>query len=345
MQVPAELRDLLRERVQRLGPAVETTLTAAAVIGREFRFAVLRQTADLPDGDLFDALDDALAAHLLAETESGYRFQHNLIRHTLYNALNRRRRMWLHGRTAEAIEASYGQRPEGLAPHVEALAFHYDLSDQLTKALPYLTQAARKARKVFAVEVANDYLERALALMDEVGLDDPAQRWSILRRLGMLATTLADTSRAVARFDEALTLKPTEDWQPPVNDRVKLHRYASRALITAGQADEAERYLQTAMEIIADTDQASLDYAHLLYDVSLWHWHNNEYQEAFETAQRSLDIAEKFDDVQARAQAYEMLALACHSLGEWQQGLGFEQQRSTLVGPNLDVTDAFDVHL
>jgi hypothetical protein len=40
-----------------------------------------------------------------------------------------------------------------------------------------------------------------------------------------------------------------------------------------------------------------------------------------------------------------MLALACHSLGEWQQGLNFEQQRSTLIGPNLDVTEAFDAHL
>jgi len=40
-----------------------------------------------------------------------------------------------------------------------------------------------------------------------------------------------------------------------------------------------------------------------------------------------------------------MLALACHSLGEWQQGLGFEEQRLALEGPGLEVSDAFDVHL
>ena len=40
-----------------------------------------------------------------------------------------------------------------------------------------------------------------------------------------------------------------------------------------------------------------------------------------------------------------MLALAAHSLGDWQQGLDFEAQRSALTGPGLDVTEAFDMHL
>jgi hypothetical protein len=40
-----------------------------------------------------------------------------------------------------------------------------------------------------------------------------------------------------------------------------------------------------------------------------------------------------------------MLALACHSLGEWQLGLDYEEKRSEIAGPELDVGDAFDVHL
>ena len=355
LQVPSGLRELLRERVQRLGPTVESTLSTAAVMGRDFRFAVLRSVTEMPDGDLFDALDDALSSHLLEETDDGYCFQHSLIRRTLYDALSRRRRAWLHTRTAEAIEATYADRPRGLKPHIEALAFHYDLSDRRDKALPYLVQAAQKASDMFALEMADDYLERALALMDELGVDDPAYRWRILEKLGKLASVLADTTRSVARFAQALALatpvssgelgENEDGWQPRPSDRVRLHRLVARALITAGQAARAEEHLHSAMEIAADEGQASLDYARLLYDVSLWHWHSNEYQEAFETAQRSLDIAEQFDDDSARAQAYEMLALACHSLGEWQQGLDFEEQRSTLVGPDLDVTGAFDVHL
>ncbi|MEW5957462.1 MAG: AAA family ATPase, partial [Chloroflexota bacterium] len=85
--ISADLAGLLRERARRLGPPVEATLTAAAVIGREFRFDVLAGVAGLPDGALLEALDAALAGHLLEETADGYRFRHALTRHALYTAL------------------------------------------------------------------------------------------------------------------------------------------------------------------------------------------------------------------------------------------------------------------
>ncbi|MCB0209382.1 MAG: protein kinase [Anaerolineae bacterium] len=345
LQVPSELRDLLRERVQRLGATVETALTSAAVVGREFRFNVLRIITDLPDGDLFDALDTALAAHLLEETETGYRFQHSLIRRSLYDTLSRRRRAWLHTRTAEAIETTYAHRPGGITLHVEALAFHYDLSDRREKALPYFLQAADKAIELFALEIGHTYLERALNLMAELGVNDPARLWPILEKAGNLGKVLADTTQAVAHYEQALALPSTTTWQLKSVDRIRLQRSLARTFMAAGRLSEVEQHLQEAMEIVVDTIPASRDYANLLYDVSLWHWHKDEHQAAFDMAQRSLQVAEQLDDVKTRAQAYEMLALACHSLGEWQQGLTFEQQRSTLVGPNLDVTEAFDAHL
>jgi tetratricopeptide (TPR) repeat protein len=93
-----------------------------------------------------------------------------------------------------------------------------------------------------------------------------------------------------------------------------------------------------------DVEQAA-EYADLLYRLAQLHWHRNEYQQAFDVAQRSLAMAERLNNPTAIARAFEMLALACHSLGEWQTGLAFEQQRAALVGSALDVSDAFDVHL
>jgi tetratricopeptide (TPR) repeat protein len=181
--------------------------------------------------------------------------------------------------------------------------------------------------------------------MDELGIVEPARRWPILERLGTWARVLADTDRAVACYEQALALPLTDEWQPSHNDRIRMHRSLARTLIVVGRMAEAEKHLQTAVKIVTDVDQVSLGYANILYDMALWHWHNGAYQEAFAAAQHSLEIAELLDNNTARAQAYEMLALACHSLGEWRQGLNFEQQRSTLIGPNLDVTEAFDAHL
>jgi tetratricopeptide (TPR) repeat protein len=83
----------------------------------------------------------------------------------------------------------------------------------------------------------------------------------------------------------------------------------------------------------------------VLYNVAQFHWHRGEYQQAFDAAQQSLGVAERLNDSAGIARAFEMLALACHSLGEWQDGLRFEAKRATLAGSGLDVTEAFDVHL
>jgi DNA-binding SARP family transcriptional activator len=343
LKMPADLGGLLRERVARLGSDVETTLTAAAVLGRDFGFDVLRGMTALPDGPILNALDSALASRLLDETESGYRFRHPLIRRALYDSLSRVRRASQHGQAAEAIEALQSRQPNGIQS-VEDLAFHYDLSDRRDRALPYLIRAGKKAAGVFAFEVAVDYFERALALMDALGVEDGAQRWQVFESLGWWHTTLANTPRAVQCFNQAAALGPRNGWRPARRDRARVLRGAVMALITAGNADAAESHLKAALAEVDETEDAA-EYAHVLYNVAQFHWHRGEYQPAFDAAQQSLGVAERLNDSTAIARAFEMLALACHSLGEWQDGLRFEAQRATLAGSGLDVTEAFDVHL
>ncbi|HET7088827.1 MAG TPA: AAA family ATPase [Anaerolineae bacterium] len=345
LRVPTGLSGLLRERVHRLGPSVGAALTTAAVIGREFGFDVLRATAELPDSVLLDALDTALAGQLLDETESGYRFRHILIRRVLYDSLSRARRAHLHGHAAEAIESVYARRPGRLAPHIEDLAHHYDRSDRRERALNYLIEAGRKAARVFAFEVAADYYERALALLDALGLPEAAQRFHLLEQLGKYYKVLADTPKAVAAFERALDVSG-EGWKPRACDRARTRRLAAMGLLTAGRLDEAEIQLQRALtELSGEGEEDEIELANVLYNVAQLHWHRNEYRAAFDVAQRSLAVAERVNDREAIARAFEMLALACHSLGEWQTGMDYEQKRAALVGPGLDVGDAFDVHL
>jgi len=345
LSISADFAGLLRERVQRLGASVEEVLTAAAVLGREFRFDVLRGMIKAQGlAPLLDALDAALLSHLLEETAIGYRFRHPLIRRALSTTLSRVRRSHLHGQAGEVIEALYMQQPDGLDPYTEDLAHHYDRSDRRDRALEYLLRAGEKAAGVYAFEVAVGYFERALDLMNSLNLADPARRWMILESLGWWQIILADTPQGVARFEQALALPPGDGWQSGRTDRARLHRGAAVALITVGDTAAAEAHVRLALAEV-DEHADSADYAQVLYLVAQLHWHRNEYQQAFDVAQRSLAIAERLNHPEAIARAFEMLALACHSLGEWQTGIGYEQQRVALSGRGLDVTEAFDVHL
>jgi len=344
LHIPAGLGGLLQERVASLGSQAKQALATAAVIGREFDFDVLRSAVDLPPGELLDALDLTLAGGLLEETETGYRFRHPLIRRVLYDSLSRARRAWLHGETAEAIEEIHGRRPAGLDPHVEELAYHYEQSDRRDHALDYLIRAGRKAARMYAYEVAvNDY-ERALKLLDELGPPDPERRFWLLESIGKYHGVLADTPEAVAAYDRALNVAGDDGWQPQPTDRARLHRRAAMALITAGQVDAADEHLQAAMAEL-DGEEDTRELAYVLYNLAQLHWHRSEYQAAFDVAQRSLGVAERINHPRAISRAFEMLALACHSLGEWQKGLHFEEQRASLAGSDIDVSDAFDVHL
>ncbi len=344
MRVPGDLEGWLKERVARLGTQVDSVLTSAAVVGREFDFEILRFVTALPTGDLLDALDSALTSRLLEETETGYRFHHALIRQVLYNASSRARRAMLHGRVGEAIEVASTRPTPGLTRRVEDLAYHFNLSDRRDRALEYLIEAGRKASHLYAFESAVRHFEQALALMDALALNDMPRRWKILESLGWWHSTLANSPRAVEYFEQAIALPAADGWVSAAHDRVRLHCGAAMTLITAGNTEAAEAHLGQALsEVNAEVDAPEI--ADLMYNVAQLHWHKGEYQEAFEAAQRSLGVAERINNPDAIARAFEMLALACHSLGEWQKGMDFEEKRAVLAGPGLDVTDAFDVHL
>lgn len=344
VRVPDQLRAVVRERVARLGPAGEGALMALAAVGREASFELVRAVGELEDRALLDALDAALSGRLLQETAGGYRFRHGLIGRGLYEGFSAARRVHLHGRVAAAIEALYRARPDGLDPYVEMLAFHWDAAGQSERALPYLVEAGRKAARVYALEAACDYFARALRALDDLGLAEPARRWQLLESLGWWRVILADAPGALDAFARALALAPEDDWQPAARDRARLHRGSAVAFITAGRVDEAEQHLRAALAGINEREDAP-EFAQALYNLAQFHWHRNEYRESFDAAQRSLAVAERCNDPVAIARAFEMLALACHSLGEWQQGLQFEEQRRQVGGTALDVTDAFDVHL
>lgn len=344
MPIPSQLTELLLERVRNLGEKTETILSAGAILGREFRFDLLQGLSRLSTTETLDSLDAALAGHLIEETETGYRFRHSLIRQALYDSLSRARRTHLHTRAAEIIESAFSLQDSGLNSQVENLVYHYLRSVERRKALAYLLKAGEQAASYYALEVAIKHYEDALSLMDEIHLQDPGGRWVIHESLGWWYDTLADIPHAVGNFEQALAIPPTKEWKTVPRDRARLHRAAATVLITGGNLVQSEKHLDSALSELDKEEDAS-DYALLLYTLSQYHWHKNEYQHAFDAAQRSMQIAERLNDQVALANAFEMLALTCHSLGEWKSGLQFEQQRASLAGQELDVTSAFDVHL
>ena len=87
--VPEGVKDLVSRRLARLEPGTVETLTAAAVLGRDFGLATLAGMLGRPEEELLGALEEALRAGVVledAEQVDRFAFAHALVRETLYDA-------------------------------------------------------------------------------------------------------------------------------------------------------------------------------------------------------------------------------------------------------------------
>ncbi|MGN6607644.1 MAG: BTAD domain-containing putative transcriptional regulator, partial [Jatrophihabitans sp.] len=144
--VPAGVRDVVRQQLAELPPAAVAVLVPAAVGGRTVDLDVLEAVVDAAPGSLDDGLAAALAAGLLVDDAEGLRFPHALTRDAVYGDLPvSQRRRW-HARVAAAIEQVHVGR---LDDHAVALAEHYRAAgaEHARSAWTYARRAALQAAR------------------------------------------------------------------------------------------------------------------------------------------------------------------------------------------------------
>lgn len=336
--IPEDLADAVRERVSRLGSDPGRLLAAAAVLGARFEFSWVHAASGLAESHALDALEHSLQAELLEETDDGYRFRHPLVREAIYRGLTKARRVQLHRLAADALVADPRSRSGDLA---EPLAHHFLAAGSPDRALPHLIAAGRRAAAHLGLTEAIQFFEQAIRAMDTIGKPPGPDRFGLLLGIGQMRVALSQVDAAVQTLDQAVALAHG-DWRPTPGDRARAMRAASLALITSGDLEGAATRLDRAL---ADLPAGDPEIAATLYNVAQLRWHENRYRDAYQLAERCLAEAERHGDPQILARAYEMLALACHSLGEWRQGIEHVDKRSALIGGTLDVAQVFDVHL
>jgi DNA-binding SARP family transcriptional activator len=182
--VPEGVREVLLQRITRLGDGALELLTLAAAAGDPFRPGVL-EPAPGRSSEATELLERAVAARLLVEAEEygSLSFSHALIRNTLYARLSEERRARLHQQIAERLETHRAL----LRPGPAELARHYFEAREVVgpeKAVRYARDAAQKAARSLAWEQAELQLERALEADAMRDPRDHGERCELLLELG-----------------------------------------------------------------------------------------------------------------------------------------------------------------
>jgi len=244
--LPEGVKEVIGRRLSRLSDECNRALALAAVIGREFDVELLIALGDLPEDRLLDAIEEAVRAHLIAEVggRSRLTFRHALIRETLYGELLSARRLRLHRRVAEAIEAQTRGRAN---PPLADLAYHYSQAASAgtaDKAIEYAMRAGDRACELLAYEEAARMYDLALQSIEFAsGPDLVARRVDLhisraraFGSLGQWAAEKDDALRALASIEPGDVERRAElvlmvaDASFYLLDNASVNRYAAEAL-------------------------------------------------------------------------------------------------------------------
>ncbi|HYZ29548.1 MAG TPA: AAA family ATPase [Thermoleophilaceae bacterium] len=198
---PDSVREVVSQRLARLGDATTQLLELAAVAGSEFELELIRRAAGLGQAELLGALDEAIATGMLEELPSqrlSCRFTHELVRRALYDRLTRARRAELHLRVAEALEGRGVHSARALAD----LAHHFAAAAPLggiERGIDYNLRAARAAAESLAFDEAIRRLRTAI----DLGIDDAPIRAEAFLELGIASHRAGRALDALGAFTAA----------------------------------------------------------------------------------------------------------------------------------------------
>ncbi|HYN35276.1 MAG TPA: AAA family ATPase, partial [Ilumatobacteraceae bacterium] len=213
--LPEGIRYVVGRRVSVLPDETQRLLSSASVIGPRFDLELLAALGDASADEVLDALEPAVAAHLIVETGAGsFQFAHALVRETLHLELSTTRRGRLHLLVAQALESAHD--PDSV---MVELAYHWGE----TGLSQFDDVAFARARR--AAELANDRLA-----------PDEAARWYRIARERLDGRDPAVDAVLLCQLGLAESLSGQSGWQ--------------ETLLAAARAAIASGDLETAIEAL-----------------------------------------------------------------------------------------------
>jgi ABC-type oligopeptide transport system substrate-binding subunit len=221
LRLPESIQLTIEARLEQLDRPSLEILQAAAMLGREFGYDLLRAATASEEPVLIDALDKATQAQLIEELPSVtplrtggplFSFTHTLIQATLLDGLGSLRRRMLAGQVAAALEEGFAGEPAAISL---LLGHLYSEAGDGQRAVPYLLRTADDAGRLFAYDEAIESYELALLFLRDIG--DPDATARALMTLGATYLKASHFERSRRAYEEAFVLwrRDTEPGERP----------------------------------------------------------------------------------------------------------------------------------
>jgi DNA-binding CsgD family transcriptional regulator/tetratricopeptide (TPR) repeat protein len=309
--VPAFLKQLIKQHVNRAGIQVEKLLSIGAVAGESWQLKIVEKLLDMPEKDLFVALESALRAEIITiedEITETYRFSHGLFREVLYYEQLTRLRKRLHEQVAVQYEQ---QQPDN---HY-AIAYHYLEAQNWEKAIHYCLLAGQQATRRLASYSVIQWYQRALEAAQHAGADFDSIRMSIYEQLGRAYMVIEQRDLAEIAYNRMRELAQN------CGDLVaEGHALVDLSLVIGArnQLDLAEKTAYQALRIGEQSDDLKL-LTRIHACLAKTMIARGRFEEATFHNNQALHHAEAFEDVATMSEIFRQYAYQSIWLGQYQE--------------------------
>jgi DNA-binding CsgD family transcriptional regulator len=306
--VPRSVRDIVRQRTERLSVDARHALEVAAVAGREVEYRLLRVVLGQNDASLVALLKELIAAHLLIEEHADhFGFRHALIREAVYGELLGRERVALHRTIGDAVEALWPEGPQR-ETQLPNLAAHFSAGAEWGKALAYAERAAAQALALHAPRAAIEHVTRAEEAADQLRLP-PRADVAYLR--GQAHEALGEFEPARESYERALALARAADAHA-----LELHCLLALGFLWAGREyGQAGEWFNRALRL-AECAGDDVLLARSLNRYGNWLANTGRISEGLEAHQRARHLFGTLQDQPGRAASLDLLGIAYGMAGD-----------------------------
>ncbi len=301
-EAPANLRELLMQRIGQLPQDVLEFARSAAVLGRQFMYEDAKALVGWDDDAAIGGLEQLVRARLITELPGtrgeGFKFAHPMYPAILEEGLIGIKRRRLHARAAERLT--------GRAAKFE-LAKHQLEAGRYEEALRLAFEAGREAQLALAYPLA----ERAYRLALEASQwleSEPLGAWRTYYHLGQVLSSSGRNEEAVELWQKIIALAHTIAGGEELVSRTKV------ALV------KLQRYqgsFERSLSLLGEPEPSEPCYAELCIELGAVQRSLKNWVRAREYGLRGLQAARNLADVRAQALALGGLAKLVQAQGNY----------------------------
>src|SRR5215208_2189026 len=366
--IPDTLTGVLSARIDRLPENTKHVAQSAAVLGRIFEYRALTTicgaAAPAPERieDVTPHLGvltyEELVRERVHDPELEYIFKHALTQEAAYDLLLIRRRKELHRRAGQVLEQLHPDQRGELA---SALAYHFRLGEEWSRAADYEMRAGAQAVKVYAMSEALEHYENAYLALKRLPEASPEQICDAILGWAFPALKLKPYQGVVDRLEEAEKIArelgddtrlaqvlhwianayisngfPTRGMPALFESHQLAERLGDERLtlvatfwMTSGMIDRDPRGGLEQMEYVVEAAHKYRRYeleAHALAKKAMAHARLGEFEEAQDAVERAFEASRKTDFVVNSADVALGSSLAFIDMGDVQRGLEYSER-------------------